>query len=117
MTTPKQPQDRKPKQQPAEPEEPDEYFDFEHDGRTYVMPNKTLDVVTPGFIRKHRQDEADLLFAALELLTEVPDEKDEDGNTVNRGRDVLDVIDNLPIKDWKAFQRRFHEHLGATLGE
>jgi len=71
------------------------------------MPNKTLDVLTPGFIRTHRHDEADFLFSTIERLTGDSDE----------GKEILAVIDQLPIKDWKTFQKRFQEHIGASLGE
>jgi hypothetical protein len=105
---PKQPEDHKPKadKNSTEPDV-DEYFSFEFDERTYVMPNKTLDVITPGFVRTHRHDEADFVFSAIERLT---------GDS-EKGKEILAVIDQLPIADWRAFQKSFQEHIGANLGE
>lgn len=119
MATPKQPQDRLPKQD-LHHDEQDEYFKFEFDERTYMMPNRTLDVLTPGFVRKHRHDETDFVFSAIEALTDGgdPDSDDEaEQQRAKRGKEVLAVIDQLPLADWKRFQKDFQKHIGASLGE
>lgn len=86
----------------------DGHFTFEHNGETYEMPNKTTDVITYGFIRKNRRrDETDYTATALEALA-------GDGE---EGRRVLDVLDSLTAKEFRAVNSAFSEHLGATLGE
>ena len=104
---PKQPQDHKAKTS-QDLDELDEYFSFDHDGKTYVMPNKTLDILTVGFVRKNRRrDETDFVFTCIEELA------GED----KHGEEIIKIIDDMPREEFKEFQKSFTEHLGAALGE
>lgn len=97
MTT--TPQDRRSKRKKkAEP-----VFSFEAEGETFTFIKPTSDVVTPGWVRKHRtMTDVDQFFTLLEELAD---------------EDTLDVLDNLPQKEFERINEEFFEHLGADRGE
>jgi hypothetical protein len=108
MATPKTPQDHLPKasENGTEPEV-DEFFEFTtDDGTTHRMVKPTLDVITPGYVRRNRNNQEELVWGAIEKLG---------------GEDLLAWIDSLSGRDgmaqWKRFQNEFMEHIGASLGE
>jgi hypothetical protein len=113
----KQPQDRRAKTRPAaegngtepEAEEADEYFTFtDRHGNEHTAPRKTLDILTPGFIRRNRKlEETDFVFTAIEELC---------GDT-KEGAAILEVIDHMERQEFLDFQDAFVKHLGATMGE
>lgn len=99
MPTPRQPQDRKPKASEAEVSD---CFSFEHDGETYTF-KPTLESITPGFLRKHRNGtDLDVFFTIIELIA---DDK------------ALAVLDNLSHKEFDQVSTDFFKHLGAQRGE
>jgi hypothetical protein len=106
---PKQPQDHKPKKEAESngQDEPDEFFEFTaSDGTTFRTIKPTLDVLTPGYVRRNRGNQEELVWGAIEQLAD---------------KDLLDWIDTLTgregNKEWKRFQNEFIDHIGASLGE
>lgn len=100
MAEPRQPQDRKPKQEKS----PEEFFTFTAGGRQHTMPNRTMDVLTPNYHRLHRKmDDEDRLWTMLEDLAEGDDE-------------VLSSFGELSTAEWRQLQRDFAKHAG-TPGE
>lgn len=100
MAEPRQPQDHRAKQEPDEG-----YFTFTAGGQQYTMPNRTLDVITPGYNRKHRKlDDEDRLWTILEDLA------GDDSK-------ILDSFDGMTRDEWEKLQRDLARHLGATPGE
>lgn len=103
-TSPKQPQDRKPKAKA--PEEVPDAYEFEHDGNTYTL-KPTAEVVNFGFLRRHRDsDQQKVIYTLLELLAEP---------------EVLAVLDEMPLPATKDLLAGFDEYItswvGATMGE
>ena len=96
--TAKQPTDRK---QAGEGVEFDPVFSFEHGGATYTFDRPTEEVLTPGFLRKNRHDETELIFGLFEALASA---------------EVLEVIDNMSHPDFQAVSVRFIEHQQLVLG-
>ncbi|MFH5879757.1 hypothetical protein [Arthrobacter sp. NA-172] len=97
MTTPKKPQDYK-----SKTSEVSECFSFDHDGETYTF-KPTLESITPGFLRKHRNGtDLDVFFTIIELIAD---------------EDTLAVIDNLSHKEFDQLSTDFFKHLGAQRGE
>lgn len=79
-------------------------FSFEHDGQTYTL-KPTLDVVTPGFLRKHRRrDEIDAFFTMLEELT-------DDYEPVTEHSETLDAVDSMSRGEFRQLQKDFFAHL------
>lgn len=109
-TTPanvKQPQDRKPKAVKAEADDlRDAVFTFEHDGKPYRFTRPTAPLLTPGFVRRNRKNEAEALFSLMEELTD---------------QDTLDVIDNMSWEDNAKFLQELSAHvqdvMQVSLGE
>jgi hypothetical protein len=100
MGEPRQPQDRKPKQEPAEG-----YFTFTAGGEQYTMPKRTRSVVTPGYNRRHRKlEDEDRLWTILEDLAD-------------RDESILDAFEVMSEDEWQQMQRDLAAHLGATPGE
>lgn len=99
-TTPKKPQDRKPKKLPVAE------FVYDTDFGTVTLPG----YLPTGVFRKHRNgSEIDLVFAMIE---ETADEAS------------LAVVDKLPQQDiegitgsFEDLVQQFNEHLGLTPGE
>ena len=99
MPTPKKPQDYKPK---ASESAVSDCFSFEHDGETYTF-TPTLEKITPGWLRKHRNaSDLDVFFTIIELIADEP---------------ALTVIDNLSHKEFNQLSTDFFKHLGAQRGE
>lgn len=97
MTTPKKPQDRKPKAVEAE-----ECFTFTHNGESYTL-KPTMESITPGFMRRIRKfDDLDAFFTILEELAD--DEQ-------------LAVVDSMSHAEFGELSKEFYAHLGATQGE
>ena len=102
---PKEPQDHKAKAS----DEPEGDFTFEHKGVTFTSTSNVADVLSPGFIRRHRRlPEIDLYFTMLEELFA--------GNIAAMG-----VIDGM---EWgelgkltERLQRHMQQKIGASLGE
>lgn len=119
MPDPRTPQDHKSKSKKKV--DAPERFSFEHDGETYTFPSATLDVLTPGFIRKNRRrDETDYFMTIVEALCgQDPDAKDRglSKEQIDEGEDILDVIDGLPWKAHQRIQQELQDHIGASLGE
>lgn len=93
----------------------DEFFTFTIDGEEFTMPEKTLDVITFGFIRKNRRRPADdYAFTALEALAGA-----DDSGTVrsSEGRRILAALDKLDGAESSRIMQEFEDHLGAALGE
>lgn len=106
---PKQPQDHRPKAEKTDTDQPeaDEYFEFSaEDGTTFRMVRPTLDVITPGYVRRNRNNQEELVWGAIEQLAD---------------KELLAWIDGLSGREgmdqWKRFQNEFMEHIGASLGE
>lgn len=99
MAEPRKPQDHKKKVEKKT--HPQARFSFEHDGETYTFAKDTTDVLTPGFIRKNRHDEGEIVFGLIESLA---------------GEDVLEVVDNMSFKDSAALQAKFLEYVNAFIG-
>jgi hypothetical protein len=105
---PKQPQDHLPKAA-SEPDEKDGDFTFEHGGVTFTSTRNVADVISPGFIRRHRRlPEIDLYFTMLEEMF-----------AANKA--ALGVIDGMEWADLRALTKRLEKHMqrtiGASLGE
>lgn len=96
---PKKPQDRKPKKVAANPDEP---FEFEHDGETFTLAAPSA-VLTAGFARRTRH--MDLANQFFEMVEELADEK------------ALAAIDEMQKDEFQQFQRDFYAHAGVELGE
>jgi hypothetical protein len=97
---PTEPQDRRPKKTKKYV---DPVFSFELDGETYTFKKATSDVVTPGWMRKHRNLRDDQQF--FEILEALADE------------DTIDAVDVASQKDFGRIYNEFFEHLGADRGE
>lgn len=99
----KKPADRKPKAEKVDPSKP---FRFEAHGETYEISG-AIDALTPGWLRRHRDDEP--LSANLSLLEELCDE------------DTLTALDTMSLRDnakvLAAFDDYVTEVVGAELGE
>ena len=101
---PKEPQDHKSKAVAVEGD-----FTFEHEGVTFTSTRPLGEVLSPGFIRRHRRlPEIDLYFTMLEELFA--------GNKA-----AIGVIDGM---DWpslgaltKQLERHMQSTVGASLGE
>lgn len=94
----KRPTDRK-----SKTEDVPDRFSFEHDGETYTL-KRTLDVLTPGFLRKNRRrDDFDIFFTMVEALI---DDYDKSGESA-----TLDVVDNMPRREFSELQESFNEYL------
>jgi hypothetical protein len=109
------PQDRKDKIKTVD--DLDDYFSFELGGNTYVLPLKTKDVLTPGWVRKHRRlEETDYIMTLLENLcgVDMPDVSLEDRKT---GSDILNLLDKAGWPDHKRIQEELATHLQVTVGE
>ena len=78
-----------------------EAFSFDHDGTTYTF-RPTLEVLTPGFIRRNRHNDADAAFTLLESLAD---------------EEALEVIDNMTFKENAALMVEFQKHIEAVMGE
>ena len=94
--TAKKPADRKPKAGEPEPDQ----FSFEHDGTTHTFA-PTLGVLTPGFVRRHRDNEADAVYTLIEALADP---------------DALDALDTMSFKDNAAVMVAFRSHIDAVMG-
>lgn len=90
----KVPADRKRKSEPVE-----DAFSFEHDGETYTF-KPTLDHLTPGFVRRNRDNEVEFYYALLEMLA---------------GDDALAVLDDMTFKENSTIMRQFGDHADAVL--
>ena len=99
----KKPADRKPKAEKVDPSKP---FRFEAHGETYEISG-VLDTVTPGWLRRHRDD--DPLSNALALVEALCDE-----DTLN-ALDTMSLIDHA--RTMAAFDDYVSEVVGAELGE
>lgn len=81
-----------------------DHFEFEHDGTTYAL-KPTLDIVTPGFLRKNRRrDDMDAFFTMLEEL--VDDYDDFTGESA-----TLDAVDGMSRSEFTQLQKDFYAHL------
>ena len=96
---PKKPQDRKPKKVAANPDEP---FEFEHNGEKYKL-SAPSEVLTAGFARRTRHmDLANQFFEMIEALAD---------------EETLAAIDEMQKAEFQQFQRDFYAHAGVELGE
>lgn len=101
MTSParKQPQDRKPKDEPREI--PDDRFEWtDPDGTTWTSDKPIRDVVTPGLIRRNRSNDMTFIMEAMEGLfagqPEFLDVIDADWDTMNAcGEAFLTQVQNM----------------------
>jgi len=104
MAEPRKPQDHKKKAEKKEA--PGPRFSFEHDGETYTFETDTVDVLTPGFIRKNRHDEGEIFYGLVEQLA-TPEQ--------------LEVIDGMTFKEnavlQVAFMTYIQDLMGVELGE
>lgn len=99
-STRKQPQDRKPKQ--GKPlEDPGDFVYTSDAGHELTVTREELgELLTPGFIRRHRrEDQGEISFLIVEGL-----ERD----------DVLDLIDNS-WSDYRRFAEEFGDYVGKVL--
>lgn len=90
----KRPTDRKTKKQDVP-----EAFSFEHDGETYTF-KPTLEALTPGFIRRNRNNDAEFQYGLVEALAD---------------DDALAALDSMTFKDNARIMAEFAEHAGETL--
>lgn len=84
-----------------------EFFSFEHGGETFTAARTFGDVVTPGFMRRHRADGSlDITFALLEEMFD---------------QAALDAIDSMSWPEHRQLGNRFSdafaEYLEVTMGE
>ncbi len=94
----KKPTDRKKKDEGVEF---DPVFSFDHDGTEYTFDARTDSVLTPGFIRRNRNNQNEFTFGLMESLA-----SDE----------TLDVIDNMSHAEFQALGVRFGEHVEVVIG-
>ena len=106
MPEPKQPQDHQAKK--PKKAEVDEYFTFTLDGTEYTMPNKTLDVITLGFMEDNvERNEISFMMTALrEMAGDDPE-----------GLKAIKAIRALRITEQGPLNEQLKAHLGANLGE
>lgn len=102
MTTPKQPQDHKPKKaKRSEAPGEDAPYTFTEDGETYTLA--PFSDLPNGFFRANRRREAlDLSYLIVEKLAD---------------EDTLEVMDGWSRKRFNDFQEDFARHNGFQLGE
>lgn len=99
---PKAPQDHKSKADAESEVEGD--FTFEHEGVTFTSSQNLSDVITPGFIRRHRRlPEVDLYFTMIEELFS--------GNKA-----AIGVIDGMKWDEVGKLTERLQKHMQTTLG-
>lgn len=94
----KRPQDRKAKMK-AEPDPGQECFEFEAGGRTYRFA-PTVDVLTPGFIRRNRGSQVEFQYALIEGLA---------------GEDALAALDSMSLRENADVMRAFDEHVAEVM--
>lgn len=82
-----------------------EAFSFEHDGTSYTF-KPTLDALTPGFIRRNRNNEAEFQYGLVEALADDA---------------ALAALDGMSFKENARVMAEFAEHasdvLRVSLGE
>lgn len=105
----RQPQDRKPKaaaNAAGAAELAEAVFTFEHEGKSYRFTGPTAALLTPGFVRRNRKNEAEAMFSIMEELTDQP---------------TLAVIDNMTWEQNAAFLQALSAHvqdvMQVSLGE
>lgn len=84
----------------------DPYFRFSYRGETYESIAPIDECVTPGFFRKNRHDESEVMFGALELCMDA---------------EVLEILDTMSYGDFSMImngvQTKIKELMGASVGE
>lgn len=79
-------------------------FTFDHEGVTFTSTRPVSEVLSPGFIRRHRRlPEIDLYFTMIEELFA--------GNKAAVG-----VIDGMDWASLGALTKRLEQHMQATIG-
>lgn len=96
----KQPADRKAKVAKVEP---DDYFTFTIGDEEVTCENRTMEIMTFGWVRKNRRlDNADYILTAFEAIA---------------GDKILDLMDDVQGPESRRIMEQFQEHLGAHQGE
>lgn len=92
---------RKPQDHKKKTKDPGEFFELKHRGEIYTF--KSVELMTPGFLRKNRKlDQVDQMFTAFELLCD-----DE----------TLAVIDEMSKKEFNKLNEDFWAFVEAQPGE
>lgn len=99
MTTPRRPQDRRPKAQPSGKDKPFTYKTAAGD----ITLAPVEGTITAGFYRKNRG-----LSIADQLMVMVEELADEDS---------IEVFDQMSLSELAGFQTAFEEHMGGSVGE
>lgn len=91
------PQDHK---SPQDKDKPDGVFSFRHRGEIYRFAKPTTVELTPGFVRRNRNNPAEFQYGLIEALA---------------GDDVLEVLDTMTMADNLTVMRQFDQHVQDTL--
>ena len=104
----KVPQDRRQKQgEAATPEVPDTHFSWtDPDGKVWASTMPVKDVITPGLVRRNRNNDMSFTMEVLEGLFE---DQPEFFDTVDDSWDAMNAVSN-------ALQETFTT-MGTTMGE
>lgn len=84
----------------------DPYFRFSYKGETYESLGPLNECITPGFFRKNRHDDTEVMFGAMELCLD---------------EEILDMLDVMSYQDFNTVmngvQDKVKELMGASVGE